>query len=61
MIAMTRNCSALRRGPVAAGAAGQVSNTRLIDSTNIGDGSLATVMPEHVGFEKAFVAAWNGQ
>jgi threonine dehydrogenase-like Zn-dependent dehydrogenase len=38
-----------------------VSNTRLIDSTNIGDGGLAAVMPEHVGFEKAFVAAWNGQ
>lgn len=36
-----------------------VLDARLIDSSNIGDGTDDTVSPEYVGFEKVFTTAWG--
>jgi ribose transport system substrate-binding protein len=34
--------------------------TRMIDSTNVGDGSASSTFPEYDGYAEAFTAAWKG-
>ncbi|MBO1900552.1 sugar ABC transporter substrate-binding protein [Leucobacter weissii] len=39
---------------------GYVIPTRLVTRENVGDGSLASVSPEYVDFQSAFIDAWQG-
>ncbi|MCU1483079.1 MAG: Sugar transporter substrate-binding protein [Subtercola sp.] len=40
---------------------GYIIPSQLVDETNIGDGSSASVFPEYAGYEAAFTKAWAGK
>lgn len=50
----------IARAMVGEDAPGYVIPTRVIDTENVGDGSVETLFPNYVDFETAFTDAWQG-